>query len=189
MSDDHALTFQESTPRADKLSNENCRICLDIGMNPLISPCSCLGSTKFVHEVCLKTWIRTKYRNISGAECEICKYKYNMIIKRDKTCDPIKAIPRQFSSCYFIPICVFFVIAMAVVTGVVVRDRLDFERKKLYSGLVLAGCLAAILLGLGILAKAIYKVLVIMQIREWRIQPFTGRKESIDAFKDTVESK
>jgi hypothetical protein len=163
---------KENSMLVDTSAKENCRICFEIGMNPLISPCNCLGSTQFVHELCLKKWIRTKYRNLNGAECEICKYKFQMTIKRDKKCDPLKAMPRRFSYCYFIPICVFFVIAMAIVTGVVARDKLDFSEHLGKSIAVLGCCVGAMVVGLLVLAKSLYHVLVIMQVKEWKIEPF-----------------
>ena len=55
-----------------------CRICLEIGNknNPLISPCLCEGSIKYVHQSCLKKWlIKSKIRP-ELSRCEICKDKY-----------------------------------------------------------------------------------------------------------------
>ncbi|MEE6523920.1 hypothetical protein FKM82_023043, partial [Ascaphus truei] len=40
-----------------------CRICLmagDTPENPLIAPCRCVGSLKYVHQECLKRWLMTK---------------------------------------------------------------------------------------------------------------------------------
>lgn len=40
---------------------ELCRICLcDDGNSDLISPCQCKGSTGYIHENCLKTWLLEK---------------------------------------------------------------------------------------------------------------------------------
>ena len=66
-----------------------CRICFvegDFdGNNPLISPCNCTGSVKYIHLYCLRKWLTSKisikstltnsiycytYKNL---ECEICK--------------------------------------------------------------------------------------------------------------------
>ena len=41
----------------------NCRICLysdNKAENPLVSPCGCTGSVKYVHIDCLKQWIKSK---------------------------------------------------------------------------------------------------------------------------------
>lgn len=90
------VKFLESyTSITNPESNENtsghaCKICLsedDSKENPLISPCSCIGSMKYIHYSCLKTWFNTKiqktinqnsicyyWRNI---DCEICKKPFN----------------------------------------------------------------------------------------------------------------
>ena len=48
-------------------SKSQCRICLGTNL-PILSPCACRGSIKFVHERCLLQWISQK-----GIErCEVC---------------------------------------------------------------------------------------------------------------------
>ena len=66
-----------------------CRICLEIGNknNPLISPCLCEGSIKYVHQSCLKKWlIKSKIRP-ELSRCEICKDKYYIRYFKDKKFD------------------------------------------------------------------------------------------------------
>ncbi|KAL4489369.1 hypothetical protein ABPG72_002665 [Tetrahymena utriculariae] len=43
---------------------------------PLMSPCKCSGSSKYIHERCLKEWIKQTYADFSQAQCEICKQSY-----------------------------------------------------------------------------------------------------------------
>ena len=66
-----------------------CRICLmedNEVDNPLITPCKCAGSMKYIHHMCLKTWFQGKrvmrqssivttyfWKNL---ECELCKTPY-----------------------------------------------------------------------------------------------------------------
>ena len=72
------------------LKKKICRICYieeDTEENPLIQPCICSGSMKYIHLNCLKHWISTKslikiegnqnytkYK-IKPVECELCKSK------------------------------------------------------------------------------------------------------------------
>ena len=66
-----------------------CRICLEKGNkdNPLISPCLCEGSIKYVHQSCLKKWlIKSKIRP-ELSRCEICKDKYYIRYFKDKKFD------------------------------------------------------------------------------------------------------
>lgn len=40
-----------------------CRICQIAGgslTNPLLEPCGCVGSLRFVHQECLKKWLKVK---------------------------------------------------------------------------------------------------------------------------------
>ena len=56
---------------------EICRIChssAEESGRPLMTPCRCAGSIKFVHQECLSRWIITK--NIK--ECELCKHTFRM---------------------------------------------------------------------------------------------------------------
>lgn len=55
-----------------------CRICYDESLKePLICPCKCSGSIKWVHESCLKKWIDLSNKT----QCPQCKYQYKKICK------------------------------------------------------------------------------------------------------------
>ena len=81
-------TFGPNTgnmPRADHRGSQGsltsaqgdvCRIChceSEPGM-PLISPCVCAGSLKYVHQACLQQWIKSA----DTKSCELCKYNFQM---------------------------------------------------------------------------------------------------------------
>ena len=59
------------------MEEEYCKICYtgsEEAGNPLMSPCLCAGSLKYVHHDCLVRWIK-----VAGLErCDLCKYKFNM---------------------------------------------------------------------------------------------------------------
>jgi E3 ubiquitin-protein ligase DOA10 len=59
-----------------------CRVCQDEEENneKLISPCACDGSQKFIHESCLRTWIKTSNNNETCPTCR-SKYKDEFIIE------------------------------------------------------------------------------------------------------------
>ncbi|KAM6163547.1 putative E3 ubiquitin-protein ligase MARCHF10 [Rhynchocyon petersi] len=73
--------LQESLLEEDSEEEEDlCRICQIAGgslTNPLLEPCGCVGSLRFVHQECLKKWLQVKIT--SGADlgavqtCEMCK--------------------------------------------------------------------------------------------------------------------
>jgi hypothetical protein len=73
-----------------------CRICYgeeETEENPLVQPCTCSGSMKYIHLGCLKTWINTsvniklestEYCNVytyKPAECELCKTTFPDFIR------------------------------------------------------------------------------------------------------------
>lgn len=71
-----------------------CKICLledNFEDNPLVNPCGCIGSMKYLHVECLKSWLKSKLSvsnqenvmvmNIRNIKCEICKKEYPEKIK------------------------------------------------------------------------------------------------------------
>jgi hypothetical protein len=58
-----------------------CKICYsstEDGENKLISPCSCQGTMRYVHQFCLKQWILNKKQNTTpNIQCEICQSLFN----------------------------------------------------------------------------------------------------------------
>ncbi|XP_075798273.1 putative E3 ubiquitin-protein ligase MARCHF10 isoform X1 [Microtus pennsylvanicus] len=82
--------LQESLLEEDSEEEEGdlCRICQIAGgspTNPLLEPCGCVGSLRFVHQECLKKWLKVKIT--SGADlgtvktCEMCKQ--NLLVDLD----------------------------------------------------------------------------------------------------------
>ena len=80
----------------DAQQNKACRICYideETTENPLIQPCICSGSMKYIHFNCLKKWLNTsvfkqidnnencKVYQYKQAECELCKTKFPDFIK------------------------------------------------------------------------------------------------------------
>lgn len=56
-----------------------CRICHCEGdeVMPLISPCYCSGTLKWVHQECLQQWIKSS----DTKSCELCKFNFSMQTK------------------------------------------------------------------------------------------------------------
>mmetsp|Transcript_7465 Transcript_7465/g.12619 ORF Transcript_7465/g.12619 Transcript_7465/m.12619 type:complete len:123 (-) Transcript_7465:1104-1472(-) len=91
---DHVQTSELRLTEQDAASNctDNnpmCRICFgeqeDEESSPLISPCKCSGSMKFVHLKCLRQWLgRNENKRVAqnvttytwkAFHCELCKEK------------------------------------------------------------------------------------------------------------------
>lgn len=90
----HVIIENASERRVKNIHNENityiCRICLSEDesdpKNPLINPCKCSGTMKFIHLKCLKRWIENKLIikekssvtiiSCKNLKCELCKANY-----------------------------------------------------------------------------------------------------------------
>ena len=91
---DSKLILKKKTQKENKL----CKICYmeeDNEENPLVRPCTCSGSLKYIHLKCLEHWINTRSYDkvdsteictiyiIKPAECEICKTKFPDFIRHN----------------------------------------------------------------------------------------------------------
>lgn len=93
-----------------------CRICMD-GENkfsPLIAPCSCSGSVKYVHENCLKTWIYSHSIQLNSAYCELCKTNFIIDLSFTKKCSFSMMI--QYTKSHLILFSVLFTIMSTLFT-------------------------------------------------------------------------
>merc|ERR1711971_781553 len=51
-----------------------CDVCEIDEDSPLIAPCLCDGSMRYIHQACLQQWIKSSEKE----GCELCKYEYKM---------------------------------------------------------------------------------------------------------------
>ena len=96
MNSSSSSPFKKCKSFDEKEKNKTCRICYceeDTIENPLIQPCSCSGSMKYIHLNCLKRWLKnSSYSLVQGNEnfcvynfkqphCELCKTKFSDYIR------------------------------------------------------------------------------------------------------------
>lgn len=55
------------------LKNMFCRICYETH-TPLLAPCNCSGTIKYVHPSCLREWLEYKQSTV----CDVCKTEYKI---------------------------------------------------------------------------------------------------------------
>lgn len=103
---------QEPSSVCDKA----CRICYDKEKekDPLLIPCKCEGSMKFIHSSCLKKCIVASKLPLTEAECEICKTKYKINITQNSFLDKEKVKNFTFQSIFFI------IILIGILTGFII---------------------------------------------------------------------
>ena len=68
------IKVQNAEPTSAMTSEDICKIChcgSEESGTPLITPCLCAGSIKFVHEECLIKWMKSS----TSKTCELCKHK------------------------------------------------------------------------------------------------------------------
>ena len=90
--------LNKSSNKTNHKSNKICRICYmeeSDEANPLVQPCICSGSMKYIHLKCLKHWINTRSFDkvesnelcsiyiIKPVECELCKTKFPDFIRHN----------------------------------------------------------------------------------------------------------
>lgn len=89
---------KKSINKVNQKSNKICRICYTEESeedNPLVQPCICAGSMKYIHLKCLKHWINTRSFDkvesndlcsiyiLKPVECELCKTKFPDFIRHN----------------------------------------------------------------------------------------------------------
>ena len=92
-----------------------CRICYleedeNNPENPLVQPCTCTDSVKFIHLTCLRKWVSTRscvkidtssdcsIFLIKPVECELCKTKYPDCIKFENRLLPVIDFSQEFDN-------------------------------------------------------------------------------------------
>ncbi|XP_036220637.2 uncharacterized protein [Bactrocera oleae] len=73
------VRFGSGSSQASQSSGDICRICHceSDPQNPLLTPCYCAGSLKYVHQACLQQWLTASETNA----CELCKFPFIMHTK------------------------------------------------------------------------------------------------------------
>lgn len=63
------------------LGEKTCRICFE-GGGELIAPCSCSGTSKWIHRSCLNQWRTSGFNPRSLTNCCECGYQYQLEVRR-----------------------------------------------------------------------------------------------------------
>jgi len=69
------------TSSSEEKEVPKCRVCYDETSskdNPLIRPCKCSGSMKFIHKLCLQQWRMLSPRSDHVNKCSVCQQEYRI---------------------------------------------------------------------------------------------------------------
>jgi len=75
---EHDSQSDEDEVLSGEIVQPQCYICYEGGHegNPLINPCQCAGSVKYVHLSCLARWIQPAGSSTVNTHCPVCKARY-----------------------------------------------------------------------------------------------------------------
>lgn len=75
--------------------------------NMIILPCGCKGTSGYIHQVCVKTWIESNCNNTSNPICEICKEEYSLVrTNGDITKEEKRKIVKHLSVLFIMLVCI-----------------------------------------------------------------------------------
>ena len=167
--------------------NKQCRICME-GENtssPLLSPCKCSGSIRYIHEECLKTWLVSHNEDIAESCCELCKTPLLMEFKMQHKCQPRQSCGSGLNSCMFVPILVAIVIILFIIVYLLADRYLTStsgsEEKGYTIALIITCAISGIILSI-LIVNSLKDACFIPQLDEWKIfsQSFEESEESVD---------
>lgn len=116
---------------------KTCRYCFsDDEPEDLIDPCACTGSSRYVHQKCLITWLNSKQKNIilpgnffrENSACELCRFRYRMDYYENPP-DHGKMY-MEITAYIFIITCIFLL--CYILLGVITVDRFLFYDRENY---------------------------------------------------------
>ncbi|CAG9322036.1 unnamed protein product [Blepharisma stoltei] len=178
-----------------KLSVDNndssCRICMEheTPKYPLVSPCLCSGSVKYIHEECLKTWLVAQDKDLAESACEICKAKYKMTFKISSQCSPKHSLKQGFTHFLFIPLLSAVIVMLFVIIYLLIdkyRSDADDKQKGYMMALIIICGLSGVVIFL-LICNSIKESCIIAKVTDWSILSQSEEiEESIDPSKQEI---
>ena len=125
-----------------------CRICFaEDNTEGLIAPCKCQGSSQYVHELCLRDWLVSKYEDFEGAACEVCQRAYSLKINHFyKISSPCRS-PASFIEFIIFLLALSFLLLFGAILSYF-AERFSSTKEASYFLTVLFGLLVMVTLGI-----------------------------------------
>ena len=181
--------------KADNSVNSNfCRICYEPEKenDPLLMPCRCEGSMKYIHKSCLKKCIVSSKKPIDESECEICKTKYEIKITQSSEIDRAKLRQFVFQSIFFVIILIGIFIGFTFALYNILKSQNALPEKYhtiFFVGMAFGSLIVVIILSMCLFKEYKQKCYVIGE-KKWEIQNYQNSNIAIpvndDLLRDTV---
>lgn len=161
----------------DEASEEKlCRICFEheSESNPIICPCRCNGTMKYIHEECLKSWIMSQNSDLYEFSCDVCKTPLDMEFKF-KTVLSCKNFENECLKIVIFPFVIFLVstvfgIVIVYTANGVINDNLSLS-EKIYLSIVLMTCVIMLLTLVIVFIKSLRAGCCKRKMALWKIKP------------------
>jgi len=76
------------TVEEEESEDRLCWLCMDADRaEPLVSPCACRGTIRFVHASCIETWLNERLRQpLAETRCGLCGQQYSVVTRPSSLC-------------------------------------------------------------------------------------------------------
>ena len=133
---------------------------------PLISPCRCSGSLKYIHEDCLKAWLASKLIDKGKAKCEICKTRFLMDFVMASKCYPSEAFKCGVGEILLLQM-ILIVLILNIIIIFVAAKRLESDTGFAVT-LINVCCFSGVFI-IVLVAKYLRKACMKKHLKNWRI--------------------
>lgn len=171
--------------KLDTHEESTCRICMEPNSsdNPLITPCKCSGSVKYIHEECLKTWLVSQDIDIDKGQCELCKTSFLMEFKIGKRCSIRESTSNGWSHFIYLPILFSVMIMLFLVIYLLAERYININQSQDEQGYTVALMVTCGICGLVLMLliiNTIKEICFIPCLEEWRIYSQNLAQESCE---------
>ena len=166
-----AAASEPHSPRQEP--EKTCRICYEVESieNPVITPCECSGSMKYIHEQCLKTWILSQTKDPKVFSCDICKYAIKMEIQLESIFSR-KNVKKEMFKMVLLPCIIFIVTTILAFICFTLFSKSSTSVStpgKIYLSAVVIVCVFIIAVLSTVFIRSIKSGCFEIQIKDWKI--------------------
>jgi len=168
-------------PLAEEHEDENtCRICLEPeeNDNPLLTPCLCTGSVKYIHEQCLKVWLVAKETDLEKVRCELCKAYFEMKFRFKHKCAPCDLCEENIAHWFFMPLLCAVFCMLILIAYVILKKLKSFEEERIYTMVLLGTCGLSCLMIVYLCYNSVKEACFTEELCDWVILSRTDHGES-----------